>query len=534
MHIFAHLKQAYLIVSSQTQQLIYMNPSAQNLLGLKQTTIDVQTWNTLLLPAIQQSLADDEQQFFMGKRNYRITSSLLDIEHQSVICVFVEAINDQIQSVDYFYSLLDNLGAYVYCKDKNYHYTYANQQVCELFNCSSQNIVGKTDFELFGEESGKKLKDEYDREVIEHGKVIKQEECNFLAHLNEYRYYLSIKKPLFNSKGEHEGLFGISLDITDQKNLQHRNFENEQKLSTILDNAGAYIFIKDKDLRFKYINKRTQDLFQLTEDEILNKSNVQLLGEEQGEEFSKTDRQVFSTGKKVTCIETFKLPDMTLYYWTVKIPLLNEDGEIDSFIGISTDITEQKELENDLVSLNISLNEKVDEITSLKNELQKQATQDVLTGLHNRRYFEQSIEVLMAQRGNNSLSLLMIDVDYFKRINDQFGHSVGDDVLKFLATVMNEKCRAGDLVCRYGGEEFLIALPNTPINSGLSRAEWIRQHFNQRAAKEFPSLPSLSVSIGIAELSASNIDFDELFKLADNALYKAKGNGRNCCIIAEP
>ena len=532
MQIFDQLNQAYLIVCADDFSQVKLNPSARQLLKLNSETIPEQDWLSIFAPVFKQAASQDFVELSYHNINVKLSFSVLHIDQPHVIAAHLELHKKPMENADFFYSLLDNLGAYVFCKDKDYKYTYANQLVCELFEKPASEIIGKTDCDFFGEETGKKLRLEHDSPIIEHGKITKHEERNYIPHLDEYRYYLSVKKPLFDDLGNVDGLFGISIDITEQKNLQKKNFDNEQELSTILDNAGAYIFIKDKECRFTYINKRTQELFRLESDQIIGKNNEELLGDVQGEEFSRTDRQVFTGGKRLTCIETFQLPDSVLYYWTVKIPLINEDGQIDRFIGISTDITEQKELENNLLTANKVLNEKVSEITTLKNELQHQASYDVLTGLYNRRYFEQAIEKIFSQKRDKPLVLLMVDADNFKRVNDKYGHGTGDEALKFIAEVMRSECRSDDLVCRYGGEEFLIILANTDRDNGFIKSEWIRQQINIRSAKLSPEIPTLSVSIGIAELSIDEDDFDQLYKKADHAMYQAKKQGRNCSVLA--
>jgi diguanylate cyclase (GGDEF)-like protein/PAS domain S-box-containing protein len=532
MQIFDQLNQAYLIVCADDFRQVTINPSADKLLKLAGKVISDSDWTSLFVPAFKQAHTQEFVELSYHTINIKLSFSSLTIDNQRYIAAHLEPQKKPVDNTDFFYSLLDNLGAYVFCKDKDYRYTYANQLVGELFEIPANDIIGKTDCDIFGEETGKNLRLKHDSPIIERGEITKHEECNYIPHLDEYRYYLSVKKPLFDDQGQISGLFGISIDITEQKNLQKKNFDNEQELSTILDNAGAYIFIKDRECRFTYINKRTQELFQLESDQIIGRSNEELLGDVQGEEFSRTDRQVFTGGKRLTCIETFQLPDCVFYYWTVKIPLINEDGQIDRFIGISTDITEQKELENNLLTANLALNEKVSEITNLKNELQHQASYDVLTGLYNRRYFEQAMANLLSYKRQKPLVLLMIDADNFKHVNDQYGHGTGDEALKFIAQVMLDECRSDDLVCRYGGEEFLIVLANTDRDSGFIKSEWIRQQINMRSSKLSPNIPTLSVSIGIAELSVDENDFDQLYKKADQAMYQAKEQGRNCCVLA--
>lgn len=167
-------------------------------------------------------------------------------------------------------------------------------------------------------------------------------------------------------------------------------------------------------------------------------------------------------------------------------------------------------------------------------ELRRQNIQDPLTGLYNRRAFQQRLteETLRAQRHGTRLSLLMMDVDFFKLYNDHYGHPAGDEVLRRVAQVLRESCRASDVLVRYGGEEFVVLLPETGLAGGLQLAKKFIQnlksaHIPHEARKD--DLTTLSMSIGLAIFDPKQAQ--PLLKQADLALYRAKKNGRNQVMV---
>ena len=164
--------------------------------------------------------------------------------------------------------------------------------------------------------------------------------------------------------------------------------------------------------------------------------------------------------------------------------------------------------------------------------LEQLAQTDALTGLLNRRALTERItaEMERALRYDSSMALLMIDLDHFKRVNDTYGHLVGDDVLRDVAKLLTETIRTSDMVARYGGEEFLMLLPETDDAGAELFAERIRvaiesHDFGARSNK--PGL-SLTTSVGVATFPAARIEsVEDLFARADAALYRAKADGRN-------
>ena len=157
--------------------------------------------------------------------------------------------------------------------------------------------------------------------------------------------------------------------------------------------------------------------------------------------------------------------------------------------------------------------------------LKDMAVTDPLTGAYNRRYLEEQARHAMDawERYQQPCTLFLIDVDHFKRINDRYGHSVGDTAIKRLVDVISRRIRAVDILCRFGGEEFIVLLPGTAIEGGMKFAEELRQVVGH--AKILPK-GSMTISIGVCEVGASD-DLDQWFRLADTALYLAKRHGRN-------
>ncbi len=173
-----------------------------------------------------------------------------------------------------------------------------------------------------------------------------------------------------------------------------------------------------------------------------------------------------------------------------------------------------------------------------KAHLFELATTDSLTGLYLRRYFEVRLqeEMVRVRRYGRFLSLLMLDIDFFKRINDTYGHQQGDKVLQGLASILTTSIRRDiDLSCRYGGEEFILLLPDTEIDGAYVLAERIRKRCAQTYFQTLKGKPlSITVSIGIIEMSkTTDVSKDELLRRVDNTLYVAKQSGRNCTVKYE-
>ena len=167
----------------------------------------------------------------------------------------------------------------------------------------------------------------------------------------------------------------------------------------------------------------------------------------------------------------------------------------------------------------------------LRETLQHQSFRDSLTGLYNRRYLEATIirELHQATRNHQSLSIIMMDIDYFKSFNDTWGHDAGDAILRAIGNFLQENVRNSDIPCRYGGEELVVIMPNSSIENTKTRAEEIRHGIKQlKVHIEGKELASISVSVGIATYPHHGTTYEQLFRLADEALYHAKQNGRDC------
>ena len=314
------------------------------------------------------------------------------------------------------------------------------------------------------------------------------------------------------------------------KNTGHLS---QPQLQHILDNVGAHIYIRDLESNFLYVNKLTADLFGKSYAEIVGHPLEEVIGLEAATEFRRLDNQLFVSQQKVEGIETFQGDTETTYYWTVKVPLHDDQGKVQSFIGISSDITAQKKLEVELAESNAKLEEKIQEITHLQATLWEQATRDPLTQLYNRRYFNEYArkEVSKIKRNHEPMALLMVDADHFKKINDNLGHDKGDQALIHLADILVNNCRNSDIVCRFGGEEFLVMMPGAALASATERAEVIRQTYQNTSAQVL-SGEEFTLSVGIALWASNMTTLEDLTKAADQALYAAKKNGRNRVEVA--
>lgn len=297
-----------------------------------------------------------------------------------------------------------------------------------------------------------------------------------------------------------------------QLNTNKDNLDTKTNIyELLLNEISAYIFIKDRDRKYVYVNELTSKLFNRDIEQIIGHDDNEFFDLNDESELIANDNLVLDYGKTVTDEETntIKSTGEEKVYRTVKKPIYNNNNKIIGLLGISTDITD---------------------IYNLKEELKKQAATDPLTGLYNRRFFLETAERFFSEsnRHGKPLSLIIMDIDLFKNINDSFGHPAGDAVISFVGEHVSGILRREDVLARIGGEEFAILLPSTDGPTAQTLAEKIRSSISkQTVSGEWEGVIHPKLSLGVTSRSKGCNTFDEMYLRADNALYTAKNKGRN-------
>ena len=284
----------------------------------------------------------------------------------------------------------------------------------------------------------------------------------------------------------------------------------------ILDQVGAYIYVKDVNCRYVYGNQLILDYFGISQEQLKGTIDSHYFSPHVADILLRNDRKVLSLQQKMADDIMIDNDGLNTVFHEIKQPLFDRNGQLIGLIGISTDITEE---------------------FTLRTELQQLANNDPLTDLYNRRSFNafSEHEFSRAMRYFNSLSLMIIDIDLFKNVNDTYGHLVGDEVIKRVAAVCDEHIREADILARIGGEEFAILLPDTDIDSAFKLAERLRvaqQTSKHASATINEALPGITISIGVASIQVKDRSFADMFARADKALYSSKHVGRNSVNVA--
>ena len=245
---------------------------------------------------------------------------------------------------------------------------------------------------------------------------------------------------------------------------------------------------------------------------------------------NRTSEDIVSTEEKAT--------EASINFQNQSRKLENNQGITEIKMILAEIIAETKELAESSLEFQAKLNDSKREIQLLHKELatvRKTAITDGLTGLLNRRAFDQMLDEQIENHKNSAghLCLLILDLDHFKRINDNFGHRVGDNVLRYTAKLMQQHIAENHYAARYGGEEMAVIMPDTPLSRAMEIAEKIRSALAQYPLKQkdnSESLGKVTLSVGVSALKTSDT-LESLIDRADRALYRAKNNGRNQVMV---
>ena len=409
-------------------------------------------------------------------------------------------------------AILNNIPDIAWLKDRDSRFIAVNEPFGKACGLAPKDLVGKTDFECWP----KNLAESYradDTEVIRTGKrkvieePIDDKEGKML-------WLETIKTPVFDEKGEVIGTTGISRDITVRKKFEFQLKESEEKFRRIFESANDAIFISDIQTgEILDVNKQAENLMGRSRKELIGINQTRLHPPEEVETYRENFLNIIKAAKESGNSQNPSREAEILNSKGERIPvyisasILELEGK-KMVQGIFRDISELKRIERE------------------KKEAEALALIDPHTQLYNYRYLQRRIysEFELAKRRATPLSILMVDIDYFKSVNDTYGHEYGDTVLQEFAIVLQHASRGIDVVTRFEGEGFAIILPDTEGKGALTFADRI-----QRIIKKHrfgANKVKLRISIGICSYPEDGVaTVDHLLTNADKCVRFAKEQG---------
>lgn len=344
-----------------------------------------------------------------------------------------------------------------------------------------------------------------------------------VADPGQTRWVITSAKPELDESGKVVRLLGVVVDVTDQMETAAALAESRFQFQTLTEALPQIVWSCDAEGRHDYFSARWSEFTGIEQEEITEETWKELVFPDHAAMVAEVWSNALRTGEPYDIDYRFRHRSGD-YRWlrVMALPIRGEGGRITRWFGTSTDVHEAYLI--------------AEEREQLARELARMASEDALTGALTRRAFIERVNAMIDRktRSRRHASLLMLDIDHFKSINDTYGHPAGDRVLAAVAGRLRAALRKQDVIGRLGGEEFAVYLPQCSRREALDVAERTRASIEvEPISLQDGGAVAVTVSIGVTTGSESKLTLDRLLDVADKALYEAKNGGRNRAVFAD-
>ncbi len=396
--------------------------------------------------------------------------------------------------------------------DRQFYLVVANQQFQEVINPNASSSADQRPQDLL--KSGDvELLECVMNSCLESGSAEEVElSLDSGDEVSWWRMLISpIQQPGFSNRAEHPWVLLNCVDITKHKRLDINRERMLLHLEQMVDVAYDGFMIFDSDNRIEFCNPAAESLFGYGTGELYRVPLEQLI-------------PIRLRRTHADYVHNFLTSEVQAKLMEQRSPVtgLRKDGS-----EVPVEVSINKLMIGDQSGV-AAVVRNISRRTEMIEELRKAAFEDPLTGIYNRRHMSRIIhrELQRTQRFDRFFSVVMIDLDHFKRINDTYGHSIGDELLMTFVSKVSKCIRAVDVFGRWGGEEFLLILPETRAVDAMSAVENIRKQLNSHEG--FDDLYGLTASYGVTEVLSNETTIEHILERADKAMYQAKHDGRDC------